>query len=537
VDPPAADEREMRDARVTEDPLPAEQDLQTTRPPAGKPRHNPPLFGENEDLARHATPSPRPVEAVMPVEMERGAPESREFSGSEHVAEGAARIMHARLSEAESVLDIAEEKLVQAEGTIPSGDRILAEVKIKLLEVKIILSELAITMAALEEGDRASGHELAAMAGPITEAEGKLAFAEKKLGSMKVPTGEAKIRIAEVKIKITEAKIRLSQAKFLMHGEEPAIPVPTVSPPPPVAAIPPPPAPEPAPVVRKPIPPAVVEPVQLREEVRDIPVIPDPDEENPDGLVDPAGRTGAGIKKIKFDPPKMGPEESDFGISLDPVKIRGCETEILKDDPVKSLKKLDIAPSGQSAARPEQPSTLEKVKIHSSDVGIVAEKPVAGMVDGEADVPKVVIKATDIERRLVIEDLNQKGIELRKQGKYEEAIACFDRILAMDPDSMTANNNKGVALRTMGRFQEAEPCLAKVVALDASNAGAWFNLGFVLFKLGKYTEANGALDNVLELSPTHAVAWDSKGKVLQKLGREDEAKECFARAKDFTTAS
>jgi tetratricopeptide (TPR) repeat protein len=289
--------------------------------------------------------------------------------------------------------------------------------------------------------------------------------------------------------------------------------------------------------VRKPVSPAILQPVQLHEEVPETPEETDHHDENPGDLQDATVRTGAGIKKIKFDPPKMAPEESDFGISLDPVKIRGRETDILKDDPVISLKKLDISPSEQTAVRVEQPSTLEKVKIHSSDVGIVAEKPVTGMTPPDTEIPKVVIKETDIERRLVIDDLNQKGVELRKQGRYDEAVDCFDRILEIDPDSMAANNNKGVALRTMGRYQDAEPYLAKVVGLDASNAGAWFNLGFVQFKLGKFTEANEALDNVIELSPTHAVAWDSKGKVLQKLGREAEAGECFARAKELNAGS
>ena len=537
VDPPAVDELAMRDVRTREDPLPEERDLLATRPSADKPRQNPPLFGLDEDPARPPAAAPRHVDAVQTAETDAAAPFMRENADGEPPAEDAVKSMHARLSEAESVLDIAEEKLVRTEGTIPSGDRVLAEVKIKLLEVKIILSELAIAMAALEQGDGAQGQSLAPMAGPVSEAESKLAFAEKRLGSMKPPAGDARIRIAEVKIKIAEAKIRLSQAKLLIHGGEPVRHVAEACPPaPPLPAVPAAPAPDPAPVARKPRPPVVLEPVQLREDVRDIPEIPDLREENSGGPDDQAGRPGAGIRKIKLDLPKLAPEKSDFGISLEPVNIRGREPEGLRDDPVKSLKKLDISPSNQTLARPEQPVTLDKVKIHSSDVGIVADKPVSGIVTGEADVPRVVIRETEIERHLVIEDLNQRGVDLRKQGKYDEALDCFDRILEMQPDSMVANNNKGVALRTMGRYQEAEPYLAKVVELDASNAGAWFNLGFVLFKLGRYTEANDALDNVLELSPMHAVAWDSKGKVLQKLGREDEAKECFARSKEFTGA-
>ena len=61
---------------------------------------------------------------------------------------------------------------------------------------------------------------------------------------------------------------------------------------------------------------------------------------------------------------------------------------------------------------------------------------------------------------------NDKGIALGKLEKYEEAIACFDEVIKLDPEDFAAWKNKGTALKTSGRDEEAEQCLAKAKALE-----------------------------------------------------------------------
>ncbi len=59
-------------------------------------------------------------------------------------------------------------------------------------------------------------------------------------------------------------------------------------------------------------------------------------------------------------------------------------------------------------------------------------------------------------------ELYKKGIALAKQRKFDEAIACFDKVLEINPnhadallDKAGTLNNVGVALQKKGKYQEA----------------------------------------------------------------------------------
>jgi tetratricopeptide (TPR) repeat protein len=57
-----------------------------------------------------------------------------------------------------------------------------------------------------------------------------------------------------------------------------------------------------------------------------------------------------------------------------------------------------------------------------------------------------------------IQDLIKKGTSLVEDGKYEEALECFENALALNPNDPNILNKKGVALRSLGRHDEAIEC-------------------------------------------------------------------------------
>ncbi len=65
--------------------------------------------------------------------------------------------------------------------------------------------------------------------------------------------------------------------------------------------------------------------------------------------------------------------------------------------------------------------------------------------------------------------LEQQGLALSALGRQEEAIACYDRALEIDPRFVVAWRNKGDVLSTLGRKEEAVQAYRRFIAHAASS--------------------------------------------------------------------
>jgi tetratricopeptide (TPR) repeat protein len=63
---------------------------------------------------------------------------------------------------------------------------------------------------------------------------------------------------------------------------------------------------------------------------------------------------------------------------------------------------------------------------------------------------------------------NEIGRGLAERGRHEEALACYDRALAIRRDVPQLLSNRGNALRNLGRFDEAETSLREALRLKVS---------------------------------------------------------------------
>ena len=70
----------------------------------------------------------------------------------------------------------------------------------------------------------------------------------------------------------------------------------------------------------------------------------------------------------------------------------------------------------------------------------------------------VVIALPEINE-LTAWEWNGKGFSLANLGRHDEAMACYDRALEIDPRDALAWNNKGTGLLELGRREEAHPLL------------------------------------------------------------------------------
>jgi tetratricopeptide (TPR) repeat protein len=125
---------------------------------------------------------------------------------------------------------------------------------------------------------------------------------------------------------------------------------------------------------------------------------------------------------------------------------------------------------------------------------------------------------------------SNKGASLNELGRHEEALGCYDKALAIDPQYTSAWNNKGTALADLGRHEEALGCYNKALTIDPRYAVAWNSKGIALAALARGKEALECFDKGLEIDPRYRTAWNSKGTVLAALGRREEALGCFDQA-------
>ena len=64
------------------------------------------------------------------------------------------------------------------------------------------------------------------------------------------------------------------------------------------------------------------------------------------------------------------------------------------------------------------------------------------------------------------DDLVSKGKILLEDGKFDDALGCFEQALMLEINDPELWNYKGVALRSLGRYEEALECFNKSLEID-----------------------------------------------------------------------
>jgi len=72
----------------------------------------------------------------------------------------------------------------------------------------------------------------------------------------------------------------------------------------------------------------------------------------------------------------------------------------------------------------------------------------------------VTVNATNLKQ------LYENGIMFHNQGKFVEALECYDKALRIDPQNSNVLSNKGLSLHNQGKFVEALECYDKALRID-----------------------------------------------------------------------
>jgi tetratricopeptide (TPR) repeat protein len=154
--------------------------------------------------------------------------------------------------------------------------------------------------------------------------------------------------------------------------------------------------------------------------------------------------------------------------------------------------------------------------------------PIAGTKEVIPHIDQENGKAKDLE------NLNRKGTALAKEGRYREAIACFDEMIALDPASAGAWNNKANSLANEGEYAKAIACYDAALQINPGASSVWNNKGVSLDNIEKHMEAVKCFDMAIQFDPSNFRAWMNKAHTLKHLGRNDESIRCYKEAKNLS---
>jgi Tfp pilus assembly protein PilF len=122
------------------------------------------------------------------------------------------------------------------------------------------------------------------------------------------------------------------------------------------------------------------------------------------------------------------------------------------------------------------------------------------------------------------------GRNLARSGKTEEALAEFEKALALDPYNAQALYGRGLLYQGEKQHEKAIEDFAAAHGLTPQRAEPLVARAVSYLALDKVKEAVTDLDEAVQADPNSASAWSHRGLAYERLGDKDKAKTSYARA-------
>nr|WP_279331591.1 MULTISPECIES: tetratricopeptide repeat protein [unclassified Desertifilum] len=121
------------------------------------------------------------------------------------------------------------------------------------------------------------------------------------------------------------------------------------------------------------------------------------------------------------------------------------------------------------------------------------------------------------------------GLIYAKTGRVEQAIDCYQQVIAVYPHSSEVHHNLGVALHRLGKHQEAIAVYQTALQLEPNIPEIHNSLGVALQDIGKILTASEHFQAALRLNPHYAVALYNLGNTLLEQQQPQAAIACYQR--------
>lgn len=140
------------------------------------------------------------------------------------------------------------------------------------------------------------------------------------------------------------------------------------------------------------------------------------------------------------------------------------------------------------------------------------------------------LKAKNPQLFFTVDDYLKQGDALFFEGRYEDAIISYDKVMKKQPDCYLAWASRGWALRRLGRYEEALDSYGEAININPEDNLGWYGRANALRELQRYDEAITAYNKSLQFNPDFEWAWYRKARCYLVKGDIDKALENLGRA-------
>lgn len=127
---------------------------------------------------------------------------------------------------------------------------------------------------------------------------------------------------------------------------------------------------------------------------------------------------------------------------------------------------------------------------------------------------------------------NARGLALIMKGDTAAAVRSFQKCLELNPSFSEARNNLGSVYESQGLTSLAEGEYLKALADESypTKELPYYNLARMAFALGKYNDALNYVLKSTQISPRFAMAYNLKGMIFVKMNQPSDAIIAFTQA-------
>lgn len=125
------------------------------------------------------------------------------------------------------------------------------------------------------------------------------------------------------------------------------------------------------------------------------------------------------------------------------------------------------------------------------------------------------------------EDCYRLGNARQDEGRDDLAVACYERVVQLQPGHAKAWNNLGVSRQKLGRDAHAAAAYRQALAIDSSLLQALVNLAHLCREGGDLASAESLFAQATALDASNPGIWEALGRIRLQLGLPDPALDAF----------